>query len=78
MGSINWQTKTGRQNVFIPPKKLINVPVQVIRSDLRPTARDAALEPKIFRPGIMTARTLLDGNSFESALQMINVKNLTV
>ena len=62
-----------QQNVSIPPKNVTNVPVKVMWSSLRPMAHDAALEPKTFSPGIMTARTLLDGNVFESAVQVMNL-----
>ena len=62
-----------QQNVTIPPRHVTNVPVKVMWSSLRPMAKDAALEPKIFSPGVMTARTLLDGNVFESAVQVMNL-----
>ena len=62
-----------QQNVSIPPKNVTNVPVKVMWSSLRPMDNDAALDPKTFGPGVMTARTLLDGNVFESAVQVMNL-----
>ena len=62
-----------QQNVSIPPKNVTNVPVKVMWSSLRSMDNDFALEPKTFSPGVMTARTLLDGNVFESAVQVMNL-----
>jgi len=62
-----------QENVSIPPRNLANVPVQVMWSSLRPTAQDVTLEPKTFCSGVMTARMLLDGNAFESAIQVMNL-----
>jgi len=60
-------------SMTIPAWHQANVPVKVMWSNLRPVAENCVVEPRVFTDGVMSGRTLLDGNTFRSVIPVMNL-----
>ena len=59
----------------IPPGYQHDIPVKITYSSLANVPSDWVFEPKTLRPGVVAARTLLDGRSLQGAVRVVNYSN---
>ena len=57
----------------IPPGHVMNVPVTMALSSLRPTSNNWAMEPRSLGTGILDARILMRDKGHRSAVRVMNV-----
>ena len=60
------------ENCTVPPRHEANVPAHMLRQGRRSCASDWALETEVIRPGVVTARTVLDGNGVDVVVRVCN------
>jgi predicted aspartyl protease len=60
-------------NITVPARHQMNVPVKLVWSDLQLSSGNHVVESRIFQSSILSARTLVDANTFHSTIPVMNL-----